>query len=262
MLKHNSTCKAPPPRKCYPSLAEAFCKRSIYNRSYQKGLDAPQQEDCVQMPGKIVRSAPRPSIGLPELLVAIHTSRQSCSKAEKARIFTPVQKSSEESWIMEETMADIKTISRRTLVKTGIGVLAAPAVLRVLPAQAQSQVIKIGHVSPKTGPLAEATDWTLAEACAEATAAAAESCCVAFAFLVKVPAADSSSLAAEDTPPAMLLMACSNLSASSRTMSLRSATTRAAACFCSASSFSSCTRLSRKARAARAASPTSSPRPV
>jgi len=26
--------------------------------------------------------------------------------------------------------------------------------LRVLPAQAQSQVIKIGHVSPKTGPLA------------------------------------------------------------------------------------------------------------
>jgi len=106
------------------------------------------------MPGKIVRSAPRPSIGLPELLVAIHTSRQSCSKAEKARIFTPVQKSSEESWIMEETMADIKTISRRTLVKTGIGVLAAPAVLRVLPAQAQSQVIKIGHVSPKTGPLA------------------------------------------------------------------------------------------------------------
>src|ERR1022692_1920902 len=51
-------------------------------------------------------------------------------------------------------MTDIKTISRRTLVKTGLGALAAPAVLRVLPAQAQSQVIKIGHVSPKTGPLA------------------------------------------------------------------------------------------------------------
>ena len=51
-------------------------------------------------------------------------------------------------------MTDIKTISRRTLVKTGIGALAAPAVLRVLPVQAQSQVIKIGHVSPKTGPLA------------------------------------------------------------------------------------------------------------
>src|SRR5487761_2668635 len=51
-------------------------------------------------------------------------------------------------------MTDSKTISRRTLVKTGIGALAAPAVLRVLPAEAQSEVIKIGHVSPKTGPLA------------------------------------------------------------------------------------------------------------
>ena len=36
------------------------------------------------MPVKIARSAPRPSFGLPELLVAIHTSRQSCSKAGKA----------------------------------------------------------------------------------------------------------------------------------------------------------------------------------
>src|SRR5581483_7959019 len=47
-----------------------------------------------------------------------------------------------------------KTISRRTLVKAGMGALAAPAVLRMLPANAQSAVIKIGHVSPKTGPLA------------------------------------------------------------------------------------------------------------
>ena len=51
-------------------------------------------------------------------------------------------------------MIDRKTISRRTLVKTGIGVIAAPAVLRVLPAEAQTATIKIGHVSPKTGPLA------------------------------------------------------------------------------------------------------------
>ena len=51
-------------------------------------------------------------------------------------------------------MTDHNTISRRTLVKTGIGAIAAPAVLRVLPAQAQSLTIKIGHVSPKTGPLA------------------------------------------------------------------------------------------------------------
>jgi hypothetical protein len=34
------------------------------------------------MPVKITRSAPRPSFGLPELLVAIHTSRQSCCKVE------------------------------------------------------------------------------------------------------------------------------------------------------------------------------------
>ena len=41
-------------------------------------------------------------------------------------------------------------ISRRALV----GAIAAPAVLRVIPANAQSKVIKIGHVSPRTGPLA------------------------------------------------------------------------------------------------------------
>ncbi|HTT48478.1 MAG TPA: ABC transporter substrate-binding protein, partial [Pseudolabrys sp.] len=45
-------------------------------------------------------------------------------------------------------------ISRRTLVKASFGALAASAILRVVPANAQSQVIKIGHVSPKTGPLA------------------------------------------------------------------------------------------------------------
>ena len=45
-------------------------------------------------------------------------------------------------------------ISRRTLVRVGLGAIAAPAVLRVIAANAQSRVIKIGHVSPKTGPLA------------------------------------------------------------------------------------------------------------
>src|ERR1700746_2837831 len=45
-------------------------------------------------------------------------------------------------------------ISRRMLVRAGFGASAAPAVLRVIPANAQSRVIKIGHVSPKTGPLA------------------------------------------------------------------------------------------------------------
>src|SRR5499426_1237235 len=45
-------------------------------------------------------------------------------------------------------------VSRRTMVKAGLGALAAPAVLTVIPANAQSRVIKIGHVSPRTGPLA------------------------------------------------------------------------------------------------------------
>src|SRR5215217_8260853 len=45
-------------------------------------------------------------------------------------------------------------VSRRALVKAGIGAIAAPAVLRAIPANAQSRAIKIGHVSPRTGPLA------------------------------------------------------------------------------------------------------------
>jgi len=45
-------------------------------------------------------------------------------------------------------------ISRRTVVAGGLGALAGPAVLRAIPANAQSKTIKIGHVSPKTGPLA------------------------------------------------------------------------------------------------------------
>jgi hypothetical protein len=56
-------------------------------------------KECVQMPVKIARSAARPSFGLPELLVASHTSRQSCSKAGKARIFALVWDSSRESRI-------------------------------------------------------------------------------------------------------------------------------------------------------------------
>jgi branched-chain amino acid transport system substrate-binding protein len=56
------------------------------------------------------------------------------------------------------TRGKLRKISRRTLVKVGfgslLGSLAAPFVLRLLPAHAQSSVIKIGFVSPRTGPLA------------------------------------------------------------------------------------------------------------
>src|SRR4051812_12499331 len=56
---------------------------------------------------------------------------------------------------MEVFMKDSsRPLSRRTLVKAGLGAVAAPAVLRVIPAHAQSRAIKIGHVSPRTGPLA------------------------------------------------------------------------------------------------------------
>src|SRR6476620_7666380 len=47
--------------------------------------------------------------------------------------------------------ACMRTITRRTIVKAG---LAAPAILNIIPVNAQSRVIKIGHVSPRTGPIA------------------------------------------------------------------------------------------------------------
>src|SRR5262249_2608074 len=47
-----------------------------------------------------------------------------------------------------------RRLNRRTLIKTGVGALAAPAILNVIPVNAQSRVIKIGHVSPRTGPIA------------------------------------------------------------------------------------------------------------
>jgi branched-chain amino acid transport system substrate-binding protein len=45
-------------------------------------------------------------------------------------------------------------VNRRSLIKAGLGALAAPAILNVIPVNAQSRVIKIGHVSPRTGPIA------------------------------------------------------------------------------------------------------------
>jgi branched-chain amino acid transport system substrate-binding protein len=47
-----------------------------------------------------------------------------------------------------------RDISRRLLVKAGLGAVASPLVLRTLPAHAQGRPIKIGFVSPRTGPLA------------------------------------------------------------------------------------------------------------
>src|SRR6266704_3572328 len=53
-----------------------------------------------------------------------------------------------------EEAAMSRSLNRRALIKTGFGALAAPAILNVIPVNAQSRVIKIGHVSPRTGPIA------------------------------------------------------------------------------------------------------------
>src|ERR1700710_2343754 len=51
-------------------------------------------------------------------------------------------------------MSNIKSIDRRTLIKSGAAAIAIPALLDANSASAQSRAIKIGHVSPRTGPLA------------------------------------------------------------------------------------------------------------
>jgi hypothetical protein len=49
------------------------------------------------MPRKMAKLAPRPPFGLPEVRVAVCTSRRSCGKAGRAQIFTAVRKPSGES---------------------------------------------------------------------------------------------------------------------------------------------------------------------
>jgi hypothetical protein len=66
------------------------------------------------MPVKIARSTPRLAFGLPEVLVAVSTSRLSCCKAGKARIFTPVRESSGESR-SKENGAGFDQLKRRQL---------------------------------------------------------------------------------------------------------------------------------------------------
>ncbi|KAB0622578.1 ABC transporter substrate-binding protein [Castellaniella defragrans] len=54
--------------------------------------------------------------------------------------------------------------TRRTLLKAAAGLAAAPAVLRATRAYAREPVLRVGHVSPRTGPLAgfaEADDYIL-----------------------------------------------------------------------------------------------------
>src|SRR4029077_4424263 len=54
----------------------------------------------------------------------------------------------------EAIMTTIPRLNRRTMIKSGAAAIAMPALLGANSASAQTKVIKIGHVSPKTGPLA------------------------------------------------------------------------------------------------------------
>jgi len=57
------------------------------------------------------------------------------------------------------------SISRRQFLQGTAAIVAAPAILKYSNAYADNPVIKIGHVSPRTGPLAgfaEADDFVLA----------------------------------------------------------------------------------------------------
>ncbi|MFS8048875.1 ABC transporter substrate-binding protein [Rhizobium sp. BR 314] len=59
---------------------------------------------------------------------------------------------------------DNRGSTRRSVLRAGLGLLAAPAILHFTRAYAKSPTIKVGHVSPVTGPLAgfaEANDYIL-----------------------------------------------------------------------------------------------------
>jgi hypothetical protein len=64
------------------------------------------------MLGKMARSAPRPTFGLPEALLVVCTPRLSCRKAGKARIFKLVRESSGESRLKPISNRDADELSR------------------------------------------------------------------------------------------------------------------------------------------------------
>src|SRR2546430_5111994 len=82
------------------------------------------------MPGKMARSDPRPAFGLPEVLVAVSTSRLSCKRAGKTRTLMPVWDSSGEFSVQ----GGIDML--RLFVSASIFVIALG--LAGLPARAQS----------------------------------------------------------------------------------------------------------------------------
>src|SRR5438876_340485 len=82
--------------------------------------------------------------------------RRSASRTPVESSATP-QEGARRLTLWEATMKDVTNrtaINRRTLIKAGTAAIAAPALLGANSASAQARVIKIGHVRPRTGPLA------------------------------------------------------------------------------------------------------------
>src|SRR5262249_21398649 len=74
-----------------------------------------RQKECVQMSGKMARSDLDQAFGLPEVLVAVSTSRLSCKRAGKTRTLMPVWDSSGES-----RLRDIRPYCHHSM-RTSIG---------------------------------------------------------------------------------------------------------------------------------------------
>jgi hypothetical protein len=75
--------------------------------------------ECVQMPAKKARSAPRPPSGLPERTVAVRTSLLPCRKPGKPRVFTPVQVPSGESRLMSSPIPTTMLVRCGNLKNSG-----------------------------------------------------------------------------------------------------------------------------------------------
>ena len=93
------------------------------------------------MPAKIARSAPRPPFGIPEVSVAVRSSRLSCSKAEKARIFMADRQSSGESRLSARFRPSIQPNSESACVNSASNVFAKDRIRRI---PFKEKLIKIG----------------------------------------------------------------------------------------------------------------------
>src|SRR5262249_39808142 len=76
-----------------------------------------RQKECVQMPGKMARWTLDQAFGLPEVLVAVSTSRLSCKRAGKTRTLMLVWDSSGESRYQDVCDGQIFAPTRRGCIR-------------------------------------------------------------------------------------------------------------------------------------------------